>query len=119
MRTRCLKCCGEPYQRRRVSSSRWVLATLAAGLLIACATPHKKRHGDSSELNRRIDVQFDAADTNNDEWLSSAEFDAGLPWLKGKFDEVDTDHNGKVSLAELRSYIELQMMRSEPPHKKR
>ena len=101
-----------------MNSARWLTLAVALSLLSACATPHKKRHGDSSELNRRIDAQFDAADTNNDEWLSPAEFDAGLPWLKGKFDEVDTDHNGKVSLAELRSYIELQMMRSEPGKKR-
>ena len=99
-----------------MNSSRWLLL-LTLSLLAACATPHKKRHGDSSALNRRIDAQFDAADTNNDEWLSPAEFDAGLPWLKGKFDEVDTDHNGKVSLAELRSYIELQMMKSPAARK--
>ena len=85
-----------------------VIATLVAG----CATPHRRQA--RSPMERKIEKMFQAADTDGDEWLTPAELDAGFPWLAGKFSEVDTDHNGKVSEAEVGSYIELQALQPPP-----
>ncbi len=83
--------------------------------LAACA---QQRRPERSPMQRRIDAMFEAADKERDEWLTPAELDAGFPWLAGRFADVDTDHNGKVSLAEVTSYIELQSMQPEPKKKR-
>jgi len=92
-----------------------VCAIALLGLLAACSTPH--RRPARSPMQHKIEKMFKAADTDGDEWLTPAELDAGFPWLAGKFDEVDTDHNGKVSEAEVASYVELQAL--QPPAKKK
>jgi hypothetical protein len=96
---------------------RGVCIALALLCLVACAGP-----GDyygSRSLRKQIDTQFKAADTDKDEWLTPVEFEAGLPSLAGKFKDVDTDHNSKVNLAELRSYVELMLLSVEPPQRRR
>ena len=83
-----------------------VIAGLLA-LLGGCASSHRP---EKSPMMKKIEAMFNAADADHDEWLTPEELDAGFPWLKGKFADIDTDHNGKVSLAEVSSYIELQSM---------
>ncbi len=92
-----------------------VVATLLA--LAACSAP--SRRSEKSPMQQRIEKMFTAADTDGDEWLTPAELDAGFPWLAGKFAEIDTDHNGKVSLAEVTSYIELSRMLPDSSRKRR
>ena len=84
--------------------------------LAACGAPQQRPN--KSPMQQRIEKMFNAADTDGDEWLTPAELDAGFPWLAGKFAEIDTDHNGKVSLAEITSYIELSRMLPDPNRKK-
>ena len=94
---------------------RILVPVLIAVLVAGCATPHRRQA--RSPMQHRIEKMFKAADADGDEWLTPAELDAGFPWLAGKFSEVDTDHNGKVSEAEVGSYIELQAL--QPPAKKK
>lgn len=82
--------------------------------VVACGSA--PRRAGKSPMQQRIEKMFNAADSDGDEWLTPAELDAGFPWLAGKFADIDTDHNGKVSLAEITSYIELSRML---PEKKR
>jgi hypothetical protein len=94
-----------------------LIAVCSLTLLAACGTPHRRAPRSPMEL--RVEKMFKAADADADEWLTPAELETGFPWLGGKFRSVDTDGNGKVSLAEVTSYIELQSMQPEPKRKKR
>jgi hypothetical protein len=94
--------------------NRLILCLLLLSLA-ACAGP--SRRAEKSPMQLRIEKMFNAADADRDEWLTPDELAAGFPWLDGKFADIDTDHNGKVSLAELTSYIELSRMLA--PEKKR
>ena len=91
-----------------------VVVLCLLSLLAGCAV---SRRPTKSRMHQRIEKMFTAADADGDEWLTPAELDAGFPWLAGKFSDVDTDRNGKVSLAETVSYIELQSMQPEPKKK--
>ncbi|MGH8446393.1 MAG: EF-hand domain-containing protein [Solimonas sp.] len=85
-----------------------LLSLLLASLALAasCASDPQPT------INQQIRDAFKAADKDGDEQLSPAEF-ADLP-LKGvKFEEVDTDGNGKVSLAELQSYLVWRRVQAE------
>jgi hypothetical protein len=79
----------------------------AAGVLLAsCASD------GPSPMTRQIRDAFKAADTDGDEQLTPAEFE-NLP-LKGvKFEVLDTDGNGKISLAELKSYLTWRRVQAE------
>lgn len=76
---------------------------LLAVLLCACASPREYR---PSPLNVRTGEQFKKADKNGDEKLSREELATGFPAFADHFDEIDTDHNGFINLAELQSYFE-------------
>lgn len=79
--------------------SKLLLPLLSAALLLAvggCA--------GNQTMKERVRVFFEAADVDHDEQLTPAEFET-LKLPGGKFEDVDTDHNGRVSLAELRSYV--------------
>lgn len=79
-------------------SKLFLILLPAAVLLIAggCA--------GNPPMKERVRVFFEAADVDHDEQLTPAEFET-LKLPGGKFEDVDTDHNGLVSLAELRSYV--------------
>ncbi len=71
----------------------------AAGLVLtSCAGTSR------TSVSRQIRDAFNAADADHDEQLSPAEF-AKLPLTGVKFEELDTDGNGRISLAELQSYL--------------
>ena len=87
---------------------------VVAALLALAACGVTQQRPNKSAMQVRIEKMFNAADADHDEWLTPQELDAGFPWLAGKFSDIDTDHNGKVSLAEVTSYIELQRMLPSP-----
>lgn len=93
--------------------ARGGLLLLALAGTAACGGPHGRHRGPSPTYDR-VEKMFVQADVDKDEWLTPAELASGFPWLAGKFAEIDTDNNGKISLAELASYIELQQMQADP-----
>jgi hypothetical protein len=103
-------------EKSRSLNSQLVLVVMLLALTACGPAP---RRADKSPMQQRIERMFAAADKDGDEWLTPQELDAGFPWLAGKFADIDTDHNGKVSLAEITSYIELQRMLPDPSRKKR
>ncbi len=83
---------------------RTVVSCLMLALLLsACASPRER--GPSPQA-LRIGEAFKRADTNGDEQLSREEFAKGFPAFAKAFDDIDVDHNGKINLAELQSYME-------------
>src|SRR3546814_20462629 len=67
-------------------------------LLTSCATERHK------PISAQLKQQFKAADKNTDEALDRDEFNNfSLP--DAKFEQLDTDNNGKVTLAEVKNYV--------------
>ncbi len=63
-----------------------------------------------------VRAEFDAADSDGNEALDREEAAAGMPKLLDVFTEVDTDGNGEMTAAELRSYLQWQrVLRFGPP----
>ncbi len=59
-----------------------------------------------SPPNLRQCEQLKKADKNGDAQLSREKLGTGFPAFADHFDEIDTDHNGFINLAELQSYFE-------------
>lgn len=72
------------------------LLSAAAILLSACAAGPTPR--------QQILDAFKAADADGDEQLTPEEF-AHLPLSGVKFEDIDTDGNGRITYAELQSYL--------------
>lgn len=90
-------------------------ATLFLTLLLlqaACADPAARRRDALGPLEAR----FLHADTDGDEALSHAEVETGMPGLRADFVAIDTDDNGRISRAELRSYRDWQRILALPRH---
>jgi endo-1,4-beta-D-glucanase Y len=90
----------------RMRASILLLLTLLLALTASCA--HERRKPISEQLRQ----DFKTADKNGDEALDATEF-AAFPLPGAKFDELDTDGNGKVTLAEIKSYIIWRRVQAE------
>ena len=86
---------------------------LSAVLLAACGGGFNDARRDPLTPVR---AQFEAADTDGNESLDRDEVAAGMPKLVEVFNEIDTDGNGEMTAAELRSYLQWQrVLRFGPP----
>ncbi len=61
------------------------------------------------------DTQFQHADTDASGGLSREEVAARLPQLADKFDEIDADRDGRITIQELQSYWQRQPIPQAPP----
>ncbi len=78
---------------------RRILATSALALLLplaACAQSNDRLARGADELKQR----FVKADINGDGALSRDEA-KGMPRVSAHFDEIDADHDGRVTLQEI------------------
>ena len=99
----------EPPRRKR----RWpmyaalgALVLLVGGLAVkkhSAAVPEKFRH--------EIEAQFRAADANGDGYLSPDEVRGRFPHLAREFGRVDTNGDGRISLAEFERFRMMQLER--------
>ncbi|MGB1563897.1 MAG: hypothetical protein ACPHN2_20595 [Sinimarinibacterium flocculans] len=97
---------------RRTRAAALPLA-LTLPLVAGCAGGYADARRDALSPVR---AEFDAADTDGDEALDREEVAAGMPKLLEVFAEVDTDGNGEMTAAELRSYLQWQrVLRLGPP----
>ena len=81
-------------------------AFLCTCLLALAACAGAPRHADPLAVAGGLLAVFKKADSNGDEQLTRDEMSAGLPQYAEHFDEIDTDHNGFVNYAELKSYLQ-------------
>ncbi|NGY06611.1 hypothetical protein [Solimonas terrae] len=82
------------------------LLTCLLVLTASCASQDRK------PISEQLRQDFKAADKNGDEALDRDEF-ANFPLPGVKFEELDTDNNGKVTLAEIKSYIIWRRVQAE------
>ena len=97
--------------------NRLALAASCACTLLLAACVEEPRHVAPQGLYESIKDNFKKADTNNDEQLTREEMTASLPQFAANFDEIDTDHNGKVNFAELWSYLQYRYVERDPGHR--
>lgn len=62
----------------------------------------------------RIEQEFRAADIDGDEQLTPEEYRAGWPNDEVAFETLDTDANGRLSLAELMAYADWRRIANRP-----
>lgn len=84
----------------------FLLLAFLLALTASCA--HERRNPISDQLKQ----DFKTADRNGDEALDADEF-ATFPLPGAKFEELDTDDNGKVTLAEIKNYIIWRRVQAE------
>jgi hypothetical protein len=81
---------------------------LAVLLLPAIAVAAPQAGATSSRAQRMMQMleqRFDAADTNHDGKLSLAEAKAGMPRVAQHFDDIDTKHQGYITLEQIKAYM--------------
>ena len=88
-------------------------AFLSAGLLAISACASSPRPPDPLTVAGGLRVVFKKADSNADEQLTRDEMRVGLPQYADQFDEIDTDHNGLVNYAELKSYLQWRRLEKD------
>ncbi|MFP6556748.1 EF-hand domain-containing protein [Paraburkholderia sp. B3] len=70
-------------------------------LIAALATSTAYAQGAALQ---KLQARFDAADTNHDGKLTLAEAQAGMPRVAKNFDQIDADHKGYVTLDDIERY---------------
>ncbi|GLQ49355.1 hypothetical protein GCM10010872_08040 [Dyella flava] len=52
-----------------------------------------------------LEQRFDAADTNHDGKLTLAEAQAGMPRVAQHFADIDTNHQGYITLDQIKAFM--------------
>ena len=95
--------------RRLKMSTRWARQTAAFMLLLACAMGAGA--DDRSEYNRRAAARdlslFHSLDRNADDAVTRLEARGDINFLP-RFDDMETNMDGVVTMAELHRYLEQQ-----------
>lgn len=81
---------------------------LAALLLPAIAAAAPQTDSPSPRAQRMLQMlqqRFDAADTNHDGKLTLAEAQAGMPRIAQHFADIDTNHQGYITLEQIKAYV--------------
>ena len=71
---------------------------------------HKAHKGEMrgemrEQMAQRFDAKFKAADKDGDGALTKEEAQAGMPHLAKNFDQIDANHDGKITEDEIRAYM--------------
>lgn len=71
------------------------------------AAYHKAmREQRRAEMKAEFEAKFKAADKNNDGALTRDEFKAAFPRMADRFDKLDANHDGKVTMAEIEASMQ-------------
>ncbi|MHC1481334.1 EF-hand domain-containing protein [Frateuria aurantia] len=79
----------------------------AAAMLPSIVIASPQAEGGSPRMQRMVQMleqRFAAADSNHDGKLSLGEAQAGMPHVAQHFQDIDTAHQGYVTLAEIEAY---------------
>ena len=83
---------------------------LAVSLLLA-ATSSFAQSDRAAQVKQDMQVRLKAADANGDGFIDRHEAEAKLPRVAKHFDEIDTDHDGELSPAELKQAADVARQR--------
>jgi hypothetical protein len=81
---------------------------LAPALTLASPAPAFGADG-SQQAMTRLTQKFEQADTDHDGKLTLAEAKAGMPRLAAHFDEIDTQHQGYLTLDQIKQFVQSRM----------
>ncbi|MFC0087265.1 hypothetical protein ACFFJT_20550 [Dyella flava] len=59
----------------------------------------------AQQMMRMLEQRFDAADTNHDGKLTLAEAQAGMPRVAQHFADIDTNHQGYITLDQIKAFM--------------
>jgi len=59
-------------------------------------------------MAKQLQSRFAAADVNHDGKLTKAEAQAGMPRLAPFFDQIDPDHTGSITFAQITAFMAQQ-----------
>lgn len=82
------------------------LATLSLLLPLSAAIPAFAQ-GQSAQI-QKMSERFNAADTNHDGKLTLAEAQAGMPRVASHFEQIDSAHTGSITFDQLLAFIRKQ-----------
>ncbi len=80
---------------------------------IAAAQTAAPAQAASDAMLQKMQARWKAADKNGDGLIDKAEAQAGLPRMARHFDQLDTNHDGKLSADELRAVAQSRMARRQ------
>lgn len=86
-----------------------VVLAAALASLAAMAQPPADAPGRRAQMAQQMAERFKAADKDGDGALTRAEAEAGMPRLAKRFDDIDTARTGKITLEQIRSFMQQQM----------
>ena len=80
---------------------------------IAAAQAAAPAQAPSDAMLQKMQARWKAADKNGDGLIDKAEAEAGLPRVARHFDQLDANHDGKLSADELRAMAQSRMARRQ------
>jgi uncharacterized protein YcbK (DUF882 family) len=93
---------------RTVSISRARCTAAAASLLLSLVAITPAFAQSPSAQVQKLHARFDAADTDHDGKLTLAEAQTGMPRVAKAFDQIDTTHTGTITFDQLIAFIQTQ-----------
>ncbi len=83
--------------RFRIAATLCLLSLLAGQAVFA-----------QSNMAQKLEARFSAADKDHDGKLSKAEAKAGMPRVAQYFEQIDTEHTGFITLAQIGAFMAKQ-----------
>jgi Ca2+-binding EF-hand superfamily protein len=74
--------------------------------VIAVASPQTNLNAPRAQrMMQMLQQKFDAADTNHDGKLTLAQAQASMPRIAQHFNEIDTNHQGYITLDQIKAFV--------------
>ena len=80
------------------------LIVLSAVTLLGCVGAHAQDSGRAEKFAAKAHEKFNNADLDHDGFLTKDEASKGMPRIAAHFDEVDANHDSKLSWQEVSQY---------------